>query len=360
MILLHRYTLKAYGKTFLLSLAAFLGIYLLVDFFEKVDKFIEHQADFSLYVLYFANKIPMIIAQVTPLAVLMGVFMTLGGFSRTNELTAMRASGIGLVRISLPLLGMALATVLAVLCVNEYLVPLCVKKSNYILQTEVKGKPSLAVKRDRVWFRDENAIVNVDLAYPEKGLLQGISIFVLNDKFKLVRRTDAAQATFADQRWTFEDLIERSFNTQTRSMSNLQHFKSKPLDFGKTPEDFRTTSDKNEELDYFQLHALAGKLQSEGYDVTRYLVDMQSRLANPFANLIMAFLGIPFALQKGRGSSIAMGITLSVAIGVGYFILQSTLLAFGYSAVLPPVIAAWSANLLFGLLGIWLLLASRQ
>jgi lipopolysaccharide export system permease protein len=87
---------------------------------------------------------------------------------------------------------------------------------------------------------------------------------------------------------------------------------------------------------------------------------MHARLAIPFASVIMAFLGIPFALSKKRGASLATGITISVAIGMSYHIIQAMLLAFGYSAVIPPVIAAWAPNLLFGLFGIWLLLMVRE
>ncbi len=85
---------------------------------------------------------------------------------------------------------------------------------------------------------------------------------------------------------------------------------------------------------------------------------MHARLAAPFASLIMAFLGIPFALRKGRDSGLALGIAMSVMIGVAYFILQAISLAFGYSAALPPLLAAWSANLLFFLFGCWLFLGS--
>ena len=87
---------------------------------------------------------------------------------------------------------------------------------------------------------------------------------------------------------------------------------------------------------------------------------MMARLATPFTSLIMAFLGIPFALQKGRNANLAMGVALSVAVGVSFYLLQAMLIAFGYSAVIPPWVAAWAPNVLFMLIGIWLLLSSRD
>jgi lipopolysaccharide export system permease protein len=357
--LLNRYILTAFARIFGLALAAFAGIYLLVDFFERVDNFIEHKAHFSQYILYFFNKIPMIVVQIAPMAVLMGVFMCLGGLSRNSELTAMRAGGISLWRITLPLLATALLITGAMQVANEYVVPLSAQKVNYILNTQVKGKPQLVTKLDRLWFREGNAIVNIRQALPEKNALQGVTIFRLGDDFRLQSRIDAPQATFAKGAWLFENLTERKFSAAAE-VAAIEHHARRAVELVKTPDDFRTAERKTEELGVRALGVMASKLAEEGYDATRYRVDMQARLATPFASVIMAFLGIPFALQKKRGASLAMGITISVAIGITYHILQAILLAFGYSSVIPPAVAAWAPNLLFGLFGVWLLLMVRE
>jgi lipopolysaccharide export system permease protein len=242
---------------------------------------------------------------------------------------------------------------------NEFIVPLSAQKVNYILNTQVKGKPQLVTKLDRLWFREGNAIVNVRLALPEKNALQGVTIFRLGDDFRLLSRSDAPQATFAKGAWQFENLTERKFSTAAE-VAVVEHHARKAVELVKTPDDFRTAERKTEELGVRALGVMARKLAEEGYDATRYRVDRQARLATPFASVIMAFLGIPFALQKKRGASLAMGITISVAIGITYHIIQAILLAFGYSAVIPPVVAAWAPNLLFGLFGVWLLLMVRE
>jgi lipopolysaccharide export system permease protein len=347
-------------RIFLLALGAFVGIYLLVDFFERVDDFIEHKASGSLYFLYFINKIPLIVTQVAPLAVLLGVFMTLGGLSRTNELTAMRAGGISLVRITFPLLGISLLTALAVLATNEFVVPLSVKKTNHIFRTEVRGKEALSHIQDRVWFREGNRIINIRVANPDQATLEVISIFEIDKEFRLLKRVDAARAVFGEDGWLFENKTMREFDPSKPDIVRVERGSTGLFELAKKPEDFQTVSGDSEEFGFSQLRFLAGKLKAEGYDATRYLVDMHSRLATPFACVIMAFLGIPFALRKGRGASLATGVTLSVAIGITYFILQAVLTAFGYSSVIPPLVAAWAANLLFLLLGIWLMLYARD
>lgn len=359
MNILNRYVLTSFARVFNLALGAFVGIYLLVDFFEKVDDFIEHQARFVHYLAYFSCKVPLIVTQVIPLAILMGVFMTVGGLSRSNELTAMRSGGISLWRVTAPLLAVSLLAALATLAVNETLVPLCAKKVNYVLQTEVKGKPPLALKRDRLWLREGDAIINIRLATPEQQALRGVSAFQVDDDFRLVARSDAGLARYGDDGWTMQKPVVRRFDHKTGALRALERPQRENLTLAKTPDDFRVTKNENEELGYQELRRLAAQLQAEGYDATRHRVDMQARLAAPFACVIMAFLGIPFALKKGRSSNLAVGVTISVAIGIAFHILQAVLLAFGYSAVLPPTVAAWSSNLLFGLLGIWLMLSTR-
>lgn len=360
MKLLHRYILQGFFRIFGLALATFVGIYLLVDFFEKVDQFLANNATIGQYVGYFLVKIPLIATQVTPLAVLMAVFMTLGTLSRSNEITAMRSGGLSLMRISAPLVAVSLLISLLVMASSEFLTPLCARKSNHMLHTEVRGKPEISYRRDRIWFREGSQLINIRLANPEQGLLQGLTIYQLGADDLLVKRIDAQSARFLDQGWQLENGAVRSFEGAGGGLSSLEHFDTLALPLSKTPKDFQVIETRKEELGFRELRALAIKFLAEGYDATRYRVDMHARLATPFACLIMAFLGIPFALQKGRHSSIALGIAVSVAIGVGFFIIQSIALALGYSSILPPLVAAWSANLLFSLFGLWLILSVRE
>ena len=356
MTLISRYILSTFGRIFGLALAAFIGLYLLVDFFERVDTFIEYSAAAHLYLIYFALKIPFIAVQVVPLACLLAVFMTLGGFSRSNELTAMHSAGISLLRVTLPLLATGLLISLLTLLTYEYLVPICVKRANLIYSDKVRGRPVAVFKRNRIWLRDGRKIVNIRLAEAEKGQLQGVTLFDFDQHFQLTDRSDIPQASYINGQWSAESLIERRFDNGNLTASHTAN--DQTIDLSLTPEDFRVSGKRNEDLGYRELRALAAKLKAEGYDPTRFQVDMHARLATPFASLIMAFLGIPFALRKGRDSGLALGIAMSVMIGVVYFILQAMLLAFGYSSALPPVLAAWAANLLFFLFGCWLFLGS--
>ena len=360
MNLINRYVLAGYFRVFALALAAFSGVYLLVEFFEKMDDFLEHEARFIDFIIYFSAKVPLIVTQVSPLAVLLAAFMALGGLSRTNELTAMRAGGISLWRISAPLLAMGLATALVVLALSEFIVPIAAKKTTHTLEVTVKGRPEPLLKRDRLWFREGEKIVNIALAVPEEQTLKGVRVFRFDRQFRLLERYDAPKADFREGRWDAPTAVVHRFDPLTRDAVAMERLHDVPLPLEKRPADFRSTQARNDELTFRDLRRLARRMQAEGYDAVRYRVDLQNRIATPFASVIMAFLGIPFALKKGRGSSLATGIAIAVGIGVSYHLAQAMLLAFGYSSVLPPVIAAWAGHFLFLLLGIWMVLTVRE
>lgn len=360
MTLLNRYVLRLFLRLFLLSLAAFSGLFLLIDFFEKIDDFLEHHASLSLCGLYLLNTIPVAAIQVVPMAILLAVFGAIGGLARTNELTAMRGSGISIWRIIRPLLGAALAITLTVMAVNEFLVPLNQKKINHIKRVELKGEQETNFRRDRIWFREGNAIFNIRLSLPEQGLLKGVTIFEFDDRFRLISKQESPLARFANGRWVFEKLTVYRFDPESGMLTENREVSRQTPQLSKKPKDFNEILYKTGQLGFFELRALVGKLQAEGYDARRYKVDLQARLTHPLACLAMAVLGIPFALRKGRGASLALGVTFTVATGIVYYILQAILMALGYSSVIPPFVAAWATLILFTLLGFWLLLSARE
>lgn len=360
MPLLSRYVLRTFFRLLGLSLAAFVGLYLLVEFFERIDDFMEYHAAITMCVAYFLYKIPIIITQVAPLACLMAVFMTLGGFTRTAELTAMHAGGVSLAKITGPLLRMGLIFSLILLVANEIIVPASVKKTRYILTTEVRGGPAVIYKQDKIWLRHNKSILNIRLAKPRDQVLEGITLLTFDPNFHISRRIEADSAIYSDKQWFGKNVITRTFDPLTGNLLAEQNRKEARLPLPVTPEDFKVPGSKrNEDLSISELKRLAKKLRGEGYNSTRFEVDMHARIAAPFACLVMIFLGIPFAIRKGRGTSLALGIAVSVAIGALYFILHAALLAFGYSGTFPPLVAAWGANILFLLFGAWMFLYSE-
>lgn len=360
MTILQKYLLGTFTRIVALSLSSFCGVYLLIDFFGRVDNFLEHNAELSLYLIYFGAKIPLILSQVLPLAVLMGVFLTLGGFSKTNELTAMRAGGVGLPRIVTPVIAIACLIGIGHFMLNEYVVPAGVKKFNYVMRVEVKGKPAALGKRQNLWFRDRETMYHTDFTGNNTETLQGISVYELNADFEHRRYIKASQAVYSNDGWHAHDALVREFNPDSGLLTSEYRIDKVALDLNKTPEDFSSTENEAEELSYAQLRDISRQLEKAGLNNTKYVVDMHSKLAQPLVSLIMALLGIPFALQKSRNINLGLGISVCIMIGMAFFVTQSTLIAFGYAEILPPLLAAWSADVIFLLLSVFLILSTRE
>jgi len=355
-----RYLLRHFLRIFGLTLMACIGIYLLVDFFEKASDFIEHHASATQYLTYFTNSLPLIAVQVAPLVILMSTVLTLGSLGRNNEITALRSCGLSLWRIIRPLMLAVAVISLGYLLINEILTPISTRQLTRLLDYQLQGKPEPSLNSDHIWYRDGNRIIRVALALPEKKLLQGISIFELNSDFRLQSRLQISELRYLNGHWQTPTVKQRSFDQNSGDLTASILLTDQTIDLGRGPVDFIRAAELHNFKNALDLWQTSRKLAAEGFDTTRLSVDLHTQLAAPFTCLIMAFLGVPFSLSRGRGSSIALGVGLSLAVGVGYFLLQSLALAFGYSGALPPFVAGWAANLIFLLLGIYLLLRTRE
>jgi lipopolysaccharide export system permease protein len=360
MSIVSRLVLVYFFRILILCCGAFIGIYLLVDFFEKVDRFIDYGAGLNEYLTYLGHSIPYIFVQILPLAILTSMVLTLGGLGRTNEMTALRACGISLSRITRPLLVMIVLLCSLQLLVHEYMVPWNVRTLNELVDVKLRGREQIRLSHSKIWYRSDNKIINIDLVQAREQKLSGVTIFEIDEKAKIVRRSDAREAQLHDQQWLAKTLVERTFDPESGTLQQTRRLENHPLTIDRLIDDFARVEDLNAELGARQLAQLATRLEQQGYDASRQRVDLQARLAAPFTGLVMGLLGIPFALQRGRQSNLALGVGLSLAIGAAYFIIQSAVISFGYAGALPPLMAAWTANLIFTLLAGWLFLGVKQ
>jgi lipopolysaccharide export system permease protein len=286
--------------------------------------------------------------------------MTLAALSRHGELTAMYGSGLSLFRLTRPILAAAFLVSLGTLFFNEFLLPIHVQKTNQVFHRQVRNKNDMSLKLSGVWFREKDTIVNIRIAEPVRKRLRGISVYRFNDRFHLIASEETKEAVFQNGQWIGQKVRIRQFDPQTSELRSSIVRPRENLKFTKKPEDFRDIAIEREEMNFRKLWQMSSQLQEEGYDATTYKVDMHSRLSAPFAGIITAFLGIPFALRSSRHAGVPLGVAVSIGVGITYYFVNAVLIAFAYSSVLPPVVGAWGANLLFFLLGLYLLLSKQS
>jgi lipopolysaccharide export system permease protein len=360
MLIITRYYTREFVKIFALCLASFVVLYLLVDLFENLDGFVKNKAPLSAIIRYFLYSVPIILYQICPLGMLLCTFITIGVFVRFNEITALKAHGISLFTVFKVFLFIATVTWIFSLWLQEYVLPYTNRQMKEIKNTQIKGKKGNAIlARDHFWYRSQNAIFNIDIFYPHKNMIQGITIYYFSPDFQLQERVDAQWGTWKQGGdWSFHDGVTRTFLPDGKIKTET--FSERLITIHETPDDFKMSQKLSEEMSFNELRAYIKKIRVEGYDTTPYEVDMQAKISYPFINIIMAMLGIPFALMIGRSGGMAMGITVSVLLGFLYWIFFALCISLGKNGSLPIFFSAWLANVAFGSLGLYMFLQVKQ
>lgn len=363
-MLLDKYILKAFKTPLIYGFIFFIGVLIIPELFKRFSQFM--QADVSLWIVikYFGYKLPLIISLISPVVVLLACFFSLGGLSRYNEITALKSSGINLYRISLPILLFSLFISIIVFLWNETVVPIANKEMERIIQIEIQKKPPDEMKVNNVSFKSSQGwFVNIKFFDYAKGSLEGIEIKSCYPDGGVLNRIDVKKA-----RWTRYGLeliegVEREF-AQGGTIIKEEQFKKRILKhFEETPDQiWHLTQVENKNLNLMNIKELWNYIQllnHSGSRVDERLIDFHIRIAMPFVNLIMALIGISMALQNPRtnqSASFGIGILISFI----YWEVIGISKSLGYADTLSPFLSAWLPNLIFGMVGICLIVRAKK
>ncbi len=352
-----RYVATVWLRMLLLCQGGFLAVYLVLDLMDKIGRFMKSGASFSSVILFFVFKIPEMLGQTMPFAVLMATLLSLGLLARNSEMTALRTCGMSIPRIVSPILYLSLVCSLLMLLNSEVIVPKSYQRMEHIEKVVIKKQGIHTVfKLNNIWFRSNNLILQAKLFDPLSVRLKGVVVWELTPKMEPVRRMDAESAAPAASGWTLEKVRLRNF-VAAPVLSSVDKL---DIPVALRLEDLRVLDNNADNYSFRKLRSYAKSIERGGYDPSRYLTMMHSKLALPFASFVMVLLAIPFALKTGRSGGAAKGVATGVAIGFAYFIINTAIQSYGRSGVFPPVIAAWGANVIFIMAGIWLAMTVKE
>jgi lipopolysaccharide export system permease protein len=352
-----RYLLKEFARVLGLALATFVGLYLCVDFFERFPAFLRAGARSGLIVTYFVLKIPLIVTQMMPAAVLAAVLLSLGALARRSELMAMRACGISLWQIGGPIAFACLAISIATMAWNEYVVPSSMDRAHYVERVRIKNKKFEGhFGEAEIWFHGRKIFTNVDRFDATSEQLFGVTNYLFNDDFRLERILTAPSAQWTGHAWEGRDVEELAFDADGGLRAEPRGSFELPID--ETPGDLTAVHRDTDDLSFSTLAREVRDLSRKGIDTTDYRVDLWLKTAIPFVSLVMALIGIPLASRTVRGSGMAAGLGLALVVGFLYWIVLGLTTSLGRSGLIPAPIAAWSANVLFGMIGAIFFLSS--
>ncbi len=350
------YLLREFGRALLLALGGFLLVYLCVDFLERAPRFVEAGATATQIVRYFLFKIPLIVTQMVPVAVLAGSLLSFGALSRHAEVMAMRSCGLSLAGISTPILATALALSFGTFAWNEWVVPQAAERAHHLEQVEIRKKQFTGhFRRSAIWYRSASGFVNIDWFDQSTATLHGVRILELADGYRLRRLLTAPRLRWSGAAWEGEGAFEVDFTE-----AGSERIKPLPaLPLAETPEDFAAVARKPEDLTSRELARQISDLDSKGLDTTEMRVDLWLKSAVPFVSVIMALIGVPLASRSRRSTSAAANMAAAIAVGFGYWIVLALSISLGRAGIMPPWAAAWGANAVFLGVGLVLYLSSE-
>lgn len=348
---LDRYILRDFLLYSLMGVVFFVGVFLIVDSIERIDTFVDNKTPFPLVVRYYLWNLPVFLIQVVPLAILLGAMLSLGQLRRWNEITAMQGVGRSPIRIAIPMILAGLVVAAASFGMSELLVPTAYRSQTRILKVEIKGQQSEdSMGRLNVRFLGEGGVFWMIEYYDgATKSLRNVSIQSLT-RTGLAQRIDAETATWDDGLWTFLNGHARVFQDSVESAVRFRRLvTSGPRE---APESFSRLSENPFQMNMPDLKRYAQKVRASGSRDTKIWVDYHLRLSFPFATVIMVLLGASLSLRIVRGSHLALGIGATLFLGFAYWTLLRAGQSLGYAGALPPPVAAWLANIVFGAIGL--------
>ena len=354
MSILYKYLTREILKHLGIVLAASVIIYLAVDFFENIDKFISAGLPISRIINFFQLKLPLITAQIFPVGILLAVLITFGLMNKNNETIALKCGGMSVYYFLRPILTLGLVLSFVLFLLYEMVVPVTISKANRIYRVEIKKYTVTSVRKD-IWIKGHRSISYIAYFNPQDRTISGIALNYFDQQFRLTRRVDAAKGEFKQGHWVFYDIMEQVLNQETGSyVVTFQNEQVEDIDF--LPEDLQRAAKKSEEMSFKELYYYIQDIEAEGYDATPYWVDFHGKFALPFACLIVSMIGTGITLRKSTREGLPLSIAYGMVVLFCYWISQSFCVSLGYGDVLPPIIAAWISNFIFAFFAIFNLL----
>jgi LPS export ABC transporter permease LptG/LPS export ABC transporter permease LptF len=365
-LILDDYVLRNFVGSLVLILSSLLVLVLIFTYFELLSDIVRKKIQLLTQLEFLLNSLPWLLYQVTPLAVLLTVLVMFGLMQKSNEITAMKATGVSIYRTVVPVLVIATALAGGLFVLDQWYLPYANKRVE-TLRNMIKGKPAQTYLRpDRKWIfgetkKSDGPEANRKIYYyeafdPDRNTFGSISAFELDPhSFRMVKRTYAARARWAEhlQKWTFENGWQRAWSNAPGAdpREDLHRFDvSTFVELNEPPNYFKKEVLQSSEMSYEELRRYIYDLQQGGFDVVRLRVQLQKKIAYPLITLVMAVIAVPFALSGGRRGALS-GVVVALVIGVSYFLTSGLFEVMGNASQLPPLVAAWSPDLIFGLAG---------
>lgn len=355
--LVDRYLVRQFLVYLGYGLAATAAVFMVVDLLETLSRYLPRRPPALAVLQHFAYRVPVAVHQALPFIVLAATVFLFLDLSRYHELTALKVAGMSVHRISLPVLLATGALSAGAFLFQETALPVLNASGDEVDRVKIRGEPPRHLKpQPHLWYRRSDAeFVRVELLDPARQQLDGLTVVEVDPGFRLVKRIDVDRAVWTTDGWELGRSVLREFgpDNTVRAVLSSPPSVSLPESF----ETFRATQTPPTAMTYWQLRAYVRHLRERGHQVRSWVLLEHAKLAFPLMNAVLALLAVCCATRWAHGGRL-IGAAIALAIGIAYSIVNSMALSFGRADLLPPIVAAWAANIVFGGIGLALFLRS--
>ncbi len=357
--ILDRYIIRKYLAIFALGFFSMLSIFIIITFFERIDSVYQHEKPLTLFFDYLWYKLPEYSHYVLPISALMATLLSLGLLTKFNEITAMKACGVSLYRITVPVVLMAAVVSFISFYVQENILPGTNRKAEVVWNNIIDAPPRTFSRVDRRWIMGKNRHRIYYYHHFDRiaDAFRQLTIFDIDPETWQLQRRIFAEMGYLKGRhlqlvncWTMDFQAELPQNFVRQDDLDLPILEERAY--------FLSERKDPGQMNFSELRSHIQQLEEMGENSVSYRVDLYTKLSFPLVSLIVVLIGIPFAFSMGKRGAL-VGLGLSMAIVVIYWVAVSVFRSLGSAELLSPLLAAWGANLIFGLMGLYLLFTLR-
>lgn len=371
MKLIDKYLLRQFGVPLVYCLAAFCMIFVIFDLFEHLSDFIDAKTAVWQIVIYYACLLPTLLVYIAPISLLLALLYSLWQMTRHNELTAMRASGVGFFRLMVPLIVVGFIFSVLVSIVQETVAPWSGYRSEQFLVRQQKGNawstrydadlPYKNERDHRIW-----AIRKFDLKHYD---LYGINVIQQRPDGSDLAIIRAEKGQYLDGRWWLFQVMVQQLDHYNNPIGPVTYYlRLEMTDWDETPRDFynEVKLNKMKVLAAGDLFLTATELYDflktrktlSSANRARVTVDLHARLAMPWTCLIVMLFGIPCGVRTARKGALAGVLTALLTFG-GFYMIMMISQWLGKSQLIEPWVSGWLPNVIFLLIGVFLMTRMR-
>ena len=359
------YVLSSFLFYLAVLLASFVVMFHVFTFFELLGDIVKNHIAMPRVLTYLFFLTPKLVYDLAPVSVMVAVLVTFGVLTKNNEVTAMKACGVSLYRLAVPVYLSSALLSGALFLFDHYYVPEANRKQDAI-RLEIKGKPvQTYLNPNRQWivFNNGTRIYYYKYFDPNDAVMGGVNVYEVDpQRFRLVRHVAAERARWAPalKAWVFENGWVRDIEWGRDSYGpkvDMRPFPGQTATFSELaepPSNFLKEVKQDKQMNFEELAAYIRDLQESGFDTIRLQVQFYKKFSVPLFALIMALISVPFAFLTGNRGAMA-GVGVSFGIGIAYLAVNQLFEQIGNLNQLPPGVAAWAPDAIFALAGMYLI-----